>query len=416
MQYGLIGEHLAHSYSKEIHEKISDCSYELREVKPEELGAFMKAADFKGINVTIPYKEAVIPYLDEVSQQAREIGAVNTIVNRDGRLTGYNTDYFGLRDLIRLTGIDAGGRKVLILGTGGTSRTAFAVVKDLGAREIYKVSRSGKDGALTYKEACRKHPDADIIINTTPCGMFPKSGDCPLEPARFPDLKGVVDVIYNPLRTNLVQKAQDMGIPASGGLYMLVAQAVYAAELFYGIPCEKERIDAIYMEILNEVRNIVLTGMSLAGKTTVGGLLAKALHKKMVDTDQEIIARENRSINEIFATDGEGYFRDVESLVVRSLGERKGLIIATGGGAILREENVNALRQNGVILFLDRPIRQILPTADRPLANTTDKVIALHSARYPIYCGTCDIRVPNQNSAEEVTKEILSLLKTHVFI
>ena len=232
MQYGLIGEHLPHSFSKIIHEKIASYNYDLHELMTHEVDSFMRKAAFRGINVTIPYKQTVIPYLDEISDQAAKIGAVNTIVNRDGKLCGYNTDYFGMRDLLIRNGTDPAGKKVLILGTGGTSKTAYAVVSDLGAAEIHKVSRTGKEGALTYEEACTKHTDAEIIINTTPCGMYPHAEESPLSLDAFPALSGVVDVIYNPLRSRLVMQAAARGIPAAGGLYMLVAQAVRAAEIF----------------------------------------------------------------------------------------------------------------------------------------------------------------------------------------
>lgn len=411
MNYGLIGEHLGHSFSKIIHEMAIDHEYDIVEIAPEELDSFMKTADFKGINVTIPYKQDVIPYLHEISDQAKKIGAVNTIVNKDGRLIGHNTDYAGMRDLFALAGINPAGKKVLILGTGGTSKTAYAVTEDLGAREIYKVSRSGRDGAITYDEACTDHKDTDIIVNTTPSGMFPHVEGQPLSLDSFEKLSGLIDVIYNPLRTNLVLEAQKRGIPAMGGLYMLVAQAIYAEELFCGLSHDKGLIDRIYHQLLLDSRNIVLSGMSMAGKTTVGHLLSEKLGKKLVDTDQEIIAREKRTINEIFATDGESYFRDIESLVTKDLGKEKGLIIALGGGAILREENVQALKRNGLIFFLDRPLEQILPADDRPLANTAEKVRDLYTCRYPIYKSVCDIRVINEVSPEQAAEQVVILAK-----
>lgn len=383
MEYGLIGEHLPHSFSKIIHEKLAPYSYELHELRPDEVDSFMRGKEFKGINVTIPYKQTVIPYLDEISDQARSIGAVNTVVNRNGRLCGYNTDYFGMKSLIERLGIDPAGKKVLILGTGGTSKTAFAVATDMGASEVYKVSRTGKEGVPTYEEAYERHTDAQIIINTTPCGMYPAIDDCPLDLSRFPDLCGVIDAIYNPLRTVLILEAQKRGIPAEGGLYMLVVQAVYAAELFADRKIESEKTDQVFKEILNSKRNIVLSGMSLAGKTTLGTLLAKKLDRVLEDTDQMIIRKEQRPITEIFATDGEKYFRDLETEMARTLAPQTGLVIATGGGAILRQENVDALKKNGCIIFLDRPFNQILPADDRPLANTKEKVAALLRSATP---------------------------------
>lgn len=411
MEYGLIGEHLPHSFSKIIHEKLAPYSYELHELRPDEVDSFMRGKEFKGINVTIPYKQTVIPYLDEISDQARSIGAVNTVVNRNGRLCGYNTDYFGMKSLIERLGIDPAGKKVLILGTGGTSKTAFAVATDMGASEVYKVSRTGKEGVPTYEEAYERHTDAQIIINTTPCGMYPAIDDCPLDLSRFPDLCGVIDAIYNPLRTVLILEAQKRGIPAEGGLYMLVVQAVYAAELFADRKIESEKTDQVFKEILNSKRNIILSGMSLAGKTTLGTLLAKKLDRVLEDTDQMIIRKEQRPITEIFATDGEKYFRDLETEMARTLAPQTGLVIATGGGAILRQENVDALKKNGCIIFLDRPFNQILPADDRPLANTKEKVAALLEKRYPIYKATCDESITNDLTPEEGIAKILAALQ-----
>ena len=408
--YGLIGEHLPHSFSKTIHEKIGDYSYELIELRPEELDSYMRQAAFKGINVTIPYKQAVIPYLDEISEQARAIGAVNTVVNRGGKLYGYNTDYFGMKALFGHAGIDPRGKKALILGTGGTSRTAYAVLTDLGASEVYRVSRSGRDGAITYEEAMRDHADAQVLVNTTPCGMYPDLDGCPVDLDAFPGLIGVIDAVYNPLRTTLVLEALKRGIPAEGGLYMLVVQAVYAAELFTNSKIDIGVTERIYTELLNSKRNIVLTGMSRAGKTTVGALLAARLGRELMDTDQMIVGREQRAITDIFAAEGEAYFRDIESEMIDVLAPQNGLVIATGGGAVLQDKNVDALRKNGVIIFLDRPAEQILPTDDRPLANTAEKVAALYEKRYPIYHAACDMRVVNDGSAEEVTEKILSEL------
>jgi shikimate dehydrogenase len=353
----------------------------------------------------------VIPYLDEISDQAAKIGAVNTIVNRDGKLCGYNTDYFGMRDLLIRNGTDPAGKKVLILGTGGTSKTAYAVVSDLGAAEIHKVSRTGKEGALTYEEACTKHTDAEIIINTTPCGMYPNIDDSPVDLDCFPRLCGLVDAIYNPLRTVLVLEAQKRGIPAQGGLYMLVVQAVYAAELFTGKTIDDAVTEEVYMEILNSKRNIVLTGMSLAGKTTLGTLLSQKLDRRLEDTDDMIVNREQRPITDIFSSEGEPYFRDLETAMVRELAPQNGIIISTGGGAILREENVDALKKNGCVIFLDRPLEQILPADDRPLANTKEKVTALMEKRYPIYRSTCDDFIPNNISPEDGAAKILAVLQ-----
>ena len=414
MEYGLIGEHLSHSFSKMIHEKITPCNYDLKELAPQEVGPFLRAKEFKGINVTIPYTQMVIPYLEEISSLAGRIGAVNTIVNRKGKLCGYNTDYYGMKALIDRLGIDPAGKKILILGAGGCSRTARTVVTELGAAEVYIVSPAGENGqekAVSFEEACDMHADAEIIINTTPCGMYPDIDDCPIDISGFHRLCGVIDVVSNPLRTVLVLEAQKRGIPAEGGLYMLAVQAVRAAEIFTGTKIGSEKTQQIFVDFLNSRRNIVLTGMSLAGKTTLGTLLSERLGRPLEDTDQMIIRREQRTITEIFAVDGEEYFRDRETEMARILAPQNGLVIATGGGLILRPENVDALKKNGCIIFLDRPFDQILPADDRPLANTREKVAALLKVRYPIYKSVCDESVTNDLTPEEGITRILNALQ-----
>ena len=281
MEYGCIGRSLPHSFSREIHELIGSYGYVLKEIEPEDLPAFMKSADFKGINVTIPYKQAVIPFLSRISENARAIGAVNTVVKRNGELFGDNTDFSGMDALLKRLGLDPSGKKVLILGTGGTSRTAGALMKARGAGEIVFVSRSQKDGAVSYEEAVRLHSDAGMIINTTPSGMFPKTEEQPVDLRMFPGLMGLVDAVYNPLRTNLVQQAEELGIRAEGGLYMLVAQAVYASELFTGRKLPDGRIDGIFKKIRSDKENIVLTGMSGAGKSALGKALQRITARKL---------------------------------------------------------------------------------------------------------------------------------------
>ena len=410
MEYGLIGEGLSHSFPEMIYQKTGLVSYEVQGLSPEQADAFIRTRDFRGINVTGPCRRTVLPLLDEISGQARRLGAVDTIVNKEGKLTGYNTEYFGLKSLILKTGLDLKDRKVLILGTGETGRTAHAVVTDLDCAQIYKACRSGKEGAVTCEEIYEKCADAEIVINTTASGMYPRLDDCPLDLDRLPSVRGVIDVICNPLRTALVLEAQKRGIPAAGGLYMLTARVVRSAELFTDSGIALGSIDRIYNEVLNSRRNIVLTGMSLAGKTTVGTLLSKTLGRELADTDDMIVETEQRPITDIFAVDGEGYFRDVETEMTRRLSPKTGMIIATGGGVILRQQNIDALKKNGVIIFLDRPLEQILPADDRPLANTRDKVVALHKKRYPTYCSTCDYRVPNGISPEDVMARIFKVL------
>ena len=404
MEYGLIGEKLPHSFSKEIHEKLAGYDYQLKELTPAQLPGFLQKKDFKGINVTIPYKQAVIPYLDEVDPKAAAIGAVNTVVNREGRLYGYNTDYDGMVALVRHSGLSLEGKSVLILGTGGTSKTAMAVAKDLGASDIRRVSRSGKEGAISYEEAQRL--PVQILINTTPSGMYPSPDGQPMDLSRFGWLEGVLDAVYNPLRTRLVLQARDNRARAQSGLYMLVAQAAAACELFLGQPLPQGAMDRVYRQIHGEKQNIVLTGMPGSGKSTVGRILAREMGREFVDVDTEIIRLAKLPIAEIFARKGEAHFRDLESQAIAAVSQRTGLVIATGGGAILREENVRRLRQNGRLYFLDRPVEDILPTDDRPLSRDREALEQRYRERYTRYNVTADTRIPVEGSADTVAKAI----------
>ena len=408
LTYGCIGEHLPHSFSKEIHGQIGGYAYELKELTPEELPAFMAARSFRGINVTIPYKQAVIPFLDEIDETARAIGAVNTVVNRNGKLYGFNTDLDGLTRLIRRIGLDLSGKKVLIPGTGGTSRTAAFAAEKLGAREIHKISRTGRDGSLTYEEALRDHADAEIILNTTPCGMYPEPDAQPLPLEPFHRLEGVADVIYNPLRTRLVLDARSRGIPAEGGLYMLVAQAVRASEHFLDTVYPDDLTDRIYEQILRQKENIVLIGMPGSGKSAVGRILAEKTGRSLADTDQLITEKAGKPIPDIFRENGEPAFRDLETEIIRALSKQGGQIISTGGGAVLRPENVTALRQNGRLFWLDRDPEALVPTDDRPLADTAEKMKQLYRDREPIYRAAADEIIPVTGTPENAADNIES--------
>lgn len=411
MQFGLIGEKLGHSYSKEIHNLIADYRYELREVKKEELGAFMAERDFLGINVTIPYKKSVMDYLDVISDDARKIGAVNTVVNRNGKLYGFNTDFYGLKALLIHNGVSVRNKKVLILGSGGTSDTAYNVVTGLKAKEAIKVSRTKKDGFVTYDEAASHHSDADVIINATPVGMYPDDDGIPVNIDLFPSLSAVADAIYHPLRTNLVSDAENRGIKACGGLYMLVAQAVYAAALFENKKPDENLIDDVYGKILNDKRNIVLIGMPSSGKTTIGKALAARTGKRFVDTDEMIVGTTGKNIPEIFAQEGEKAFREIEKKVICDIAKYDGTVIATGGGAILDEKNVLALKRNGVIVYLDRKIDNLIATDSRPLSSNVDDLKKLYEKRKPLYEKYAEITIDDNDDVATVVRRAEEALK-----
>lgn len=400
MKYGLIGEKLGHSFSKTVHSKIASYDYELLEIPKTDIDSFMQKRDFCCINVTIPYKETVIPYLDEISDEAKSIGAVNTIVNKNGRLFGYNTDFYGLSSLINKNSIEIKNKTVLILGSGGTSKTANAVCESMNARKIFTVSRNGGEGFITYQQAAAI--DAEVIINTTPVGMFPNNFAVPISLDGFKNLEAVVDVIYNPLKTQLVLSAQKRGIKAVGGLYMLYAQAVKAAEIF----TENEIKTHVFNDIFKEKQNLVLVGMPSCGKTTFGKILSAELNKSFIDTDEEIIKRSGMPISEIFEKFGEKYFRDLESEVINDLSAYQGMVIATGGGAILREENVNALKQNGKIIFIDRPLSMLITTDDRPLSKSRELLEKRYNERYGIYSSVCDVKIKVDGEINDTAKLI----------
>lgn len=406
MTCGLIGRRLGHSYSPQIHRALADYDYKLWELEPEELETFFRRQDFTGVNVTIPYKQAVIPLLDELSETARAIGAVNTVVRRDGKLCGDNTDFAGMAALIRHIMLSLEGKKVLILGTGGTSKTAVAVARSLGAAEVYRLSRSGRDGALTYEDAARLHADADVLINTTPGGMYPAVEGCPVALDAFPNLSGVVDAVYNPLRTNLVLQARSRGIPAEGGLYMLAAQASYASALFRGCETSQRDIDLAYQTVRREMENIVLIGMPSSGKSTVGRALAERLGKRFADSDALVTERIGMPIADYFAQRGEAAFREREQETVADLAATGGQVIATGGGAILRPENVTALRRSGRLVFLDRSPEKLIATVDRPLASDREALRRRYEERYDLYCAAADLHIDGDGTVEETAQRI----------
>lgn len=405
-KYGCIGKKLTHSFSKDIHAKLADYAYDLIELAEEEIAPFFEKKDFAAINVTIPYKQTVIPYLDSISEVAERIGAVNTIVNKDGKLCGYNTDYYGMKALIERIGIDLTGKKVLVLGTGGTSKTARVVAADLGAAEILTVSRRKTDHYITYEEAVQEHADANVIINTTPSGMYPDCESRPIDITEFTQLIGVVDVVYNPLCTNLVLDAKQRGIKAEGGLYMLIMQAVVAVERFLDTRIAKEVADRVFASIFASKENVVLTGMPGSGKSTVGKCL-NIEGFEFVDTDEESEKRCGCSIKELIQEKGEAYFRALETEVIREVSSMNCRIISTGGGAVLKEENVRALKRNGKLYFLNADLSRLQATDSRPLSDTQEKLARLYTERMSLYTGTADVVVPDlrtpQDEADYIT-------------
>ncbi len=406
MKYGLIGEKLGHSFSPDIHKRLETSDYVLKEIPREKLNEFLEEREFEAINVTIPYKKDVIPHLHYISETAREIGAVNVIVNKSGLLYGYNTDFAGLKALVERTAGSISGKKVLILGTGGTSQTAFAVARTLGAQRIHRVGRAPKEGCVTYSYAYKELSDSEIIINTTPVGMFPECDNTPINIDAFPNLCAVVDAVFNPLSTELVLSARKKGIPAEGGLYMLVYQAVAASELFASLKYDETVIESIYNELKSSKQNIVLTGMPGCGKSTVGKLIADKLNREFYDIDKEIVKEAGTEITEIFAAKGETAFRDMETAVTKRLSALSGVVISCGGGTVLRDENVNALRRNGIIYFIDRPLDQLVPTEDRPLASSREAVEKRYNERINTYISTCHKRIAVNGDAVSVAENI----------
>lgn len=401
MEYGLIGDRLGHSFSKVIHESIMDYKYDLVELDENEFDIFMKARDFKAINVTIPYKRAVIDYLDEIDNNVARIGTCNVVVNKDGRLYGYNSDYYGLRELIRVNGIEIKDRKCLILGSGGTSHTAYYVLKDMGAKDIQTVSRNKREGVITYDEA-RELKDTQIIVNTTPKGMYPDdNGQC-IDIECFENLEGTVDVIFNPLRTNFILKAQEKGIKTAAGLYMLVAQAVKAIEYFKDIELDKKLIDDIYRRILKEKENIVLIGMPGCGKSTIAALL----DKDYLDTDRLIEEKYGRPPGTIIEEEGEKSFRDKESEVIAEVSKLSGRVISTGGGAVLRKENTDRLKRNGRLFYLQRELEKLQTGNSRPLSKDFESLKKLYEDRKEIYLKSADICIDNNSTVQECIRRI----------
>ena len=414
MEYGLIGSKLGHSYSKIIHEMLCGYRYDLCPLPTEEEArAFLTRRAFKAINVTIPYKRLVMGFCSYIDPRAKAIGAVNTVVNRNGLLYGYNTDYLGFAYLADAHGVEFAGRTVLILGTGGTHNTTSAVAKDKGAARVLTVSRhpDPEKGELSYAEAV--HSGADIVINTTPAGMYPNVGVCHLDVAAMPGLEAVLDVVYNPDKTELILRAEEAGVPvAVGGLEMLVAQAVYAAEYFLDrkfddAPAE---IRAITAQLRKEQLNVALIGMPSCGKTTIGRALADRLGKRFVDLDEEIVRAAGRSIPDLFAAEGEDGFRAREAEQTARFAREGRQVLSCGGGVVKRPENLRALRQNGVVLFIDRPLDALTVGGGRPLSTNAEALKTMEAQRRPLYLAAADAVIPNETTVADAVAAALEAL------
>ena len=415
LRTGLLGEKLSHSFSPQIHRALvgGRYTYELYERAPDEVEGFIKGHEWDAINVTIPYKQAVMPYLDEITSEARRIGAVNTITRLpDGRLRGDNTDYFGFRRTLTACGCDPAGKKALVLGNGGAAATAVTVLSDMGARVVLLGKSDRSVGGLApepYDTVYDRHADAELVVNCTPVGMYPKLvGQTLITLTRLPRIRAVFDMVYNPARTALLQEAMSLGIPAYNGLLMLVAQAKRASELFLGEDLPDEAINTIVESISRETGNIVLVGMPGSGKSTVGKRLAQALGRPFVDTDTLIVEAAGRSIPDIFAADGEEVFRTYETEAVKQAGMMSGAVIATGGGVVTRQRNYAPLFQNGRIVFIRRDLAR-LPTRGRPLSQTTPPE-AMYAKRLPLYEAFADATVENNGSVEDTVADILTAL------
>ena len=403
MQCGLLGRKLSHSYSPKIHRSLGDYNYKLYEIEPEDLSNFLENEDFDGLNVTIPYKKAVIPFCDELSPIAQKLGAVNTLVKRDGKLIGHNTDYFGFESMVKKCGIDVSEKKALVLGRGGASATAVAVLTALGAT-VTVISRSGVDNY----ENLEKHADAAIIVNATPIGMYPETDKSPIDLKTFPTLQCALDLIYNPANTAFLQQAQMRNIPCCNGLLMLVAQAKQSAEWFTQSSIDNACINKIYQTLRFEMENIVLIGMPGCGKSTIGKILSDKLCRSYLDADQEIVADAGTSIPVIFEQEGELGFRKRETQALSKICKTSGAVIATGGGCITKPENYAILHQNGQIIWIQRDISQ-LPTDGRPLSKTT-VLDDMYAKRKPLYESFADFTVQNNTTPDEVADAIIHQL------
>ncbi len=413
LQFGLIGKTLSHSYSPFLHEQLGDTPYDCYALDEDAFAEFMKNRLFSGVNITIPYKQAAIKYCTNLDETAREIGAVNTLVNEDGALYGYNTDVAGLSLLVRCVMKNLQQKRALILGDGGTARTARYVLKKMGISQMFVASRTPNGDTISY-EMAKKLDNIHLLINTTPVGMYPNNGELVISPTYFQHLEGVVDVVYNPAKTTLILEAEKLGIPAIGGLAMLAEQARAASALFLKKEQPLQRTAELCTALWKQTCNLVLIGMPGCGKTSLGRLLAQKMERQFVDMDLLLEEQEGRSAKNIIEADGEAAFRDIESRIAKQVGKQNGQVISTGGGVILRQENIDALRQNGLLIWVDCPLEQLAVGNHRPLSRNINDLKELESQRRPLYENAADVhfhRPPHfQKSIENLTEVVLNSL------
>ena len=394
MRAGLVGGKLGHSFSKPIHEKLADYTYDLIPLTEEEFHEFFRKKEFDAVNVTIPYKEKVMQYCDVIDEKASAIHAVNTIVNRDGKLYATNTDFAGLKQMIQHNGVEICGKVCCILGTGGTSKTAEAVLHDMGAEKIYIAGRNKTAPAISYEDL-EKYQEIQVFVNATSVGMYPNNEECLIDLEKFPNVEAVVDVIYNPLKTRICQQAEAMGLRAVNGLEMLVAQAKYAVEFFLDTEIADSETDRIVAEMKKDMMNLVLIGMPGCGKSTIGKKTAKEIGKKFVDLDKEIEKEAKMTIPEIFEKYGEERFRQIEKEVCARIAKEHGQVISCGGGIIKHPENMENLRQNGIVFHIRRNVNALSVGGDRPLSTSREKLREMERERMPLYQKYSDVEIQN---------------------
>ena len=404
--FGLLGEHLSHSFSPEIHRELGGYAYDLLPMPPEAVADFLRRRAFRGINVTIPYKRTVIPYLDRLSPRAKALGAVNTIVkDAEGLLTGYNTDYAGFQTMLERLHPDIRGRKCLVLGSGGASHPVAACLRDLGAGDVRIISRRGEDNYTNLD----RHRDACLLVNATPVGMYPHNGERLVNLDDFPALCAVMDLIYHPARTALLLDAERRGIPHINGLLMLVAQAREASQLFTGRAVPLSEVDRVTFRLEARSRNLILIGMPGSGKSTVGRILANRLGREWLDTDSMIESAAGRTCGDLIRQEGEDAFREKETAALREAGKQSGKVISVGGGAVTRPENRDLLRQNGWLIHLDRPPEVLSTAGDRPLSADRQALLQRYAERNPLYEAWRDLAV-SADTPEKAADQILTWL------